>query len=401
MTPERIDALLQQALDTGEIPSEATPEERQELAPLLANARALRLNAARVEAEARASLPTARARFQRHLAAQAAAALPTPAAPPKQRLMARLFGGRAVAFATSAAAVAVVAVLAIVVLQPFSSPDTASALEVDHYVQLEAVVSEAADGSVIVQAPDIGDVQVALGPETAVTAAGGQPAASLKRGDAVLVSGVVTAKRAIAATNVAVSPNGDTVPEGGERKLPLLKDLRPGLEGTIALLSLSPDGRQGRVVLAAGAERLLVAVDPASMDQFLSAPDGGVGARVRVVAGANLPKGVFRLEVIERDAPPAGKERPQFENVRGVVVGRNMNVLQVRTDKGVIPVVVLPQTSIRFGESGLTAEDVRAGESVAGWEVSITGNAEGPLGRTVAASIIVVLGKAPARPAAQ
>jgi hypothetical protein len=306
------------------------------------------------------------------------------------------------AFASSAAAVAVIAVLAIVLLQPFSSPETASALEVDHYVQLEGVVSEATNGTVIVQAPDIGDLQVALGAETAVTAADGTTTSALKRGDTVLISGVVTSKRAIAATNVAVAPAGQEPPGADERKIPLLKEFRAGLEGNISVLSLSPDGRQARVVILTANGRVLVAVDPASMDQFLSAPNGGVGARVRVVTGTNLPRGVFRLEVVERQQPPQGGEaRPQFENIRGVVVGRNLNVLQVRTDRGVIPVVVRPLTSIRFGESGLTPDDIRAGESVIGYEVAITGNADVENSRRVVASIIVVLGKAPARPAGQ
>jgi hypothetical protein len=399
-----LDQLLARALETGEVPPDATAEERAELVTLLAQAAGLRLNAARVHSEASASMPTARARFQRHVQAQEAARRPAvPAlAAARPGILDRLLAGRFVAFATSAAAVAVVAIVAILVLQPFSDPETASALEIDDYVQLEAVVSETRDGTVVVQAPDIGNLEVALNSETAITAADGGAPGALKRGDSVLVSGVVTAKRAIAATNVSVAPDGRELPGGEQRKIPLLKDLRPGLEGTIRLLSLSPDGRQGRVLLIVGENQLLVAVDPASMDQFLSAPNGGVGAHVRVVAGGDLPKGVFRLEVIGRPSPQPGAEpRPQFENVRGVVIGRTLNVLQVRTDKGVIPVVVRPLTSIRFGSSGLTPEDIRAGESVVGWEIAITGNLEAPDSRRVLASIIVVLERVPARPAGQ
>jgi hypothetical protein len=78
-----------------------------------------------------------------------------------------------------------------------------------------------------------------------------------------------------------------------------------------------------------------------------------------------------------------------------------LNVLQVRTDRGIVPVVVRPLTSIRFGESGLTPEDIRAGESVLGYEISITGNPEGAESRRVIASLIVVVGKATERPGGQ
>ena len=120
---------------------------------------------------------------------------------------------------------------------------------------------------------------------------------------------------------------------------------------------------------------------------------------VQLVKQGGLPKGVFRLEVIERQ--DQGQPGPQFQNVRGVVVGRVLNVLQVRTDRGVIPVVVRPLTSVRFGDSGLAPDDIRAGESVIGYEIALSGNPEGPNSRRVIASIIVVIGKAPERPGGQ
>lgn len=401
MTPDRLDDLLERALETGEIPADATAEERTDLAPLLAGARELKLNAARVSAEADGAMPTARARFQRHLAGQASSNAPVvPVSSPQRGVFGRFFAGRAMTFATSGVALAVVAVLAIVVLRPFSSPETASALEIDDYVQLEGVVSETSDGFVTVQAPDIGDLEVALSAETSVTTADGAAAGDLSRGDSVLVSGVVTDKRAIKATNVAVSKNQAAPPPGSERKLSLLKDLRPGLEGRISVLSLSPDGREGRVViLTPSGGRILVPVAPASMDQFLASEESGIGVAVRVEEGASPSDGLFELSIIERDGPAT--QRPQFQNVRGVVVGRNMNVLQVRTDRGVIPVVLRPLTSVRFGQSGLTPEDLRGGETVVGYEISIAGNPEGAESRRLIASLIVVVGKAPDRPGGQ
>jgi hypothetical protein len=92
-------------------------------------------------------------------------------------------------------------------------------------------------------------------------------------------------------------------------------------------------------------------------------------------------------------ADAGGKTAPQFQGVRGIVVSRNLNVLMVRTDRGIVPVVIRPNTSIRFGNSGLTPNDIRNGEPVIGYEVAITGNPDPESPRRVLASIIVVIGK--------
>ena len=60
MSPERLDELLSRALQTGLIPKDATPEEREELEPLLERAEDVRLNAVAVRAEADAALPAMR-----------------------------------------------------------------------------------------------------------------------------------------------------------------------------------------------------------------------------------------------------------------------------------------------------------------------------------------------------
>lgn len=405
MTQDRLDALLDQALEIGAIPDGATPEERAELEPLLARAGAFRLNAARVASEADASLPTARARIQRHLAEQrpASQAPVSPLRSPKRGILGRWFGGGAMTFASSAAALAVIAVVAILVLQPFGGVETASALTVDDYVQVQGVVSATSDGAVTVQSSELGNLEVALSDLTAVTDdAGARNAASLKPGDPVLVSGVVTAKRAIAASNVAVAQNQAAPTPVGERKIPILKDFRQGLQGSVALVALSPDGKRARVLLVMRNESLLVDVDPRSMDQFLAGSPRAVGALVRVVDAPDLPKGVFRLQPV--DPPPASPTAPagqppapQFQGIKGVVTERKLNVLMVKTDRGIVPVVIQLGTAIRFGDSGLTPDDIRAGERVVGYEVSVSGNLEEPTGRRVIASIIVVLGKAPAK----
>lgn len=401
MTPDRMDELLQQALETGAIPADATAEERAELAPLLAASSALKLNATRVAAEANAAVPTARARFQRHLEQQR-----RDAAPPARTAVrggqssggffGSFFGSRVFAMSGAVATIAVIAILALVVLQPFSSVETASALTVDDYVQLEGVVS-ANDGSTLtVQSPAVGDIAIAVNDQTALSDENGERAlATLKAGDPVLVSGIVTAKRAVTASNVAVAANQATPAAGVDSDVTQLKKFRDGLVGSVRVLSLSPDGSRARVLLVTAKERLLVDIDARSMDQFLAANPRPLGALVRILDAPDLPKGVFRIEA----APPAGATPaptttgPQFQNVRGLVVSRAANVLMVRTDRGTVPVVVRRTTTIRFSDSGLTLQDVLSGEAVVGHEISVSGNLENANSRRITATLIVVLGK--------
>ena len=66
-----------------------------------------------------------------------------------------------------------------------------------------------------------------------------------------------------------------------------------------------------------------------------------------------------------------------------------------KQDRGTVPVIVRLTTSIRFGDSGLSVDDIRNGERVIGYEVAITGNTDPESPRRVIATIIVVIGKAP------
>ncbi len=402
MTPDRIDELLQRALETGVVPADATAEERAELAPLLASSAALKLNAARVSAEANAAMPTARARFQRHLEAQRRAAS-QPAQPAAARggqssggFFGGFFGTRAFAMSGAVATIAVIAVLALVILQPFSSVETASALTIDDYVQLDGVVAATDGSTVTVQSPVVGEVEIAVSDQTAVSDENGERAAtSLKAGDPVLVSGIVTAKKAIAASNVAVASNQTAATDGNSAKVTQLKKFREGLVGSIRVLAFSPDGSRARVLLVTARERLLVDIDARSMDEFLAANPRPLGATVHIVEAPDLPKGVFRLEAAPSSGgTPTVTSGPQFQNVRGVVLSRTANILMVRTDRGVVPVVVRRTTTVRFGDSGLTLQDVLAGETVIGHEISVSGNQETANSRRIVATLIVVIGKA-------
>ena len=397
MTPDRLDDLLSRALQTGVIPQDATDEERAELEPLLDRANDLRLNAAVVRSEADAVMPAARARFQRHLESQRPVPVTrTAVTAPRAGFLGRLFAGRGVAFGASLASLAVIIVLAVAVLQPFSSPQSAAALTIDDYVQVQGVVSATNDeGGVTVQSANFGTLDVALTDLTSVVSPTGEPATEqLRPGDPVLIGGIVTANRAIAASSVAVAENQAAPTPMARPNIRVLKEFRP-IQGTITLLSLSPNGERARILLTLGDNSVFVNVDPRSIDGLLATSGTALQARVRVVEAPDLPGGVFRLDQLDPPSssptPPGGQVRPQFQNVRGVVLSREGNLFRVQTDRGAILVEIRPTTAIRLGESGLTREGVLRGETAIGHGVVISGNPGGAVGRRVIAEVVVLL----------
>jgi hypothetical protein len=394
MTPERLDSLLQRALETGTIPSDATPEERAELVPVLGAAGSLRLNAAQVDSEASASMPTARARFQRHIADQRAPAPATPAVVRRSGLWANVLAGRRLAFATSIAAIGLVAILALVIVQPFGTVETASALTVDDYVQVQGVVAGIDGNKVTVQSSELGNLEVALSDLTSVTdESGAREASSLKPGEPVVVGGVVTAKRAIAASALAVArPQAAPTPVANAN-VPVLKRFKEGLEGTVRLVSLSPDGQRARVLVVMPNSSIFVDVDRASIDALLAANPALLGARVRVGAGDGLPGAVFRLQPLNQLPDTGLSGQPQFQNIRGVVVERKALTLRVKTDRGEATVLIRAGTSISLGQSGLTLDDIRSGQALVGHEIAVAGNPDRTAPRGIVAEIIVVLPK--------
>ena len=234
---------------------------------LLAGAKDLQANAAAVDAEAGSAMPAARARFERHLAAQRTSTpIAVKVAGPGR--FSRMLGGRGMAIATSAAAVGVIAIVALLVLQPFAATETASALTIDDYVQVQGVVATSENGVMTVQSPELGELDVAIDESTAVTDEQGvREKTSLQAGESVLVSGIVTQKRAIAATNVAVAKDQATPQAAANGRIPLLKTLREGLQGNISVFTLSPDGTRARVLIVNANARFLVDVDPKAMDR--------------------------------------------------------------------------------------------------------------------------------------
>lgn len=411
MNGQRMDDLAEEALATGAVPAGVTAEERTELEALLASAGALRLDAATVAREARESMPTARARFERYIAAeQAAAAAPAVRVPQRPRRGfpgGILAPGRKMAFAGSAAAVGLIVLVAVFASQSWGGVETASALTIDDYVQVRGVVSgvteEGGERRLSVQSSEFGTLNVAVSELTSVVddQTSVDPAA-LRAGDSVLVGGVVVMPRKagedarIAAKTLAVG--AEQVPPPPRARLKELREFREGVQGSVAALTVSPDGKSAQVLIDIGnGERHIVRVDPGFVGDLVQR---GIGARVAVERIAGGPSGVFAV-VPAGDQPPgdapggprgpggrpdAGRSpaKPSFVGVRGVITGRTQNVLQVETDRGSIEVVVRQHTRVLLQDSGLTREAFAAGETIVGHRVAITGGLERPTKRVVA-----------------
>lgn len=399
MNADRLDALLDEALVTGQIASDVTAEERAEIQRVLQGAGVARTLQAAVDAEARASQPTARARFQRHMAAETAKAAPVSrpvvVASPRKGLLAGLLAwDRGFALAGSLGAIALLVVVATVVSQSFGGVEIASALVLNDndYAQVQGMVSdtggEGANRTVTVQS-DFGEIRVALSDTTALGGQAGGPAPALKRGDSVTVAGTVSKREkvtAIAAVTLSIASEARPTPDA-----PKIRELRKAptaLEGTISVFTVSGDGRAARVLVNPGAgEHLMVRIGPASLGSLLALDTSPVGLRVRVTHDATNAPGEFTLTVISPlpAAPQAGATRAPLTPVRGTLISRQLNIMRVMTDRGEIAVVFRPETRVVIGPgAGLTVGAIREGTAAAGHEVSIQGYIDRANGRLVA-----------------
>lgn len=368
MTPERMDDLLDRALESGTIPADATDEERAELETLLAAAGTLRAERNAIDAEAAGAKPIARARFQRAIGDIA----PQPARPEPKRRRPFAFGLGALA-----AAVAVL-VVAVVAIQPFGSTETASALSIDDYVQVPGVVTETTDSAVTVSSPEFGDIEVLISDLTSVV--DGESAAGLanvRRGETVLVSGLV---RRAEADNVQIDARTLALavrkPVGeGRARVDEMKRFREGVAGAVTVLIVSPDGTTARVLIETETgRRVMVKANPASVETLLETDGSPVGLQVRVERGEGLPEDVF--EVVAADGQVVEQPGTGLVTVGGVITGRRANVFDVRTQRGPVRAVVRPSSRILFGRSGLTLDGIRGGETAIGHSVRVTGGLE-------------------------
>ncbi len=406
---DRFDALLDAALERGEVPAEASPEDREELLRLLGSSLNLRNAAIEAAAEATATMPIARARFERFLEGQR-----PPVEIPHPRVVTGLpkrafLGGlrqwvfvHRMAALSAAAAVAVLAIVGFAGSQAFfTGVDSAAALVLSEndYVQIEGVITENDGGRLTLASEFAGQVTVDLGDTTSVIdGAQSVDSTALTPGTAILVDGVVGKGRRVQANTVALGARAQPLPP--RVTIRELKELRPDLGGTIASMSLSADGSRARVLIETPAgEHLLVSVDSASAERLLGLTTA-LGAKVDVTGGAGK---AFVVQVGGTTSParpglvcpesvPAtpSANRPRLTGVCGVITAIDGNVLTVAARDGAVrEVLVGANTRIVFGQSGVAPERFLQGKAAVGHTAAVTGQRERDTARIIANVLVV------------
>ena len=276
MSDDRITRLFDEARRTGQLPADATPEERAEVEAMLRAARLLDEAASGVSAEARASMPVARARFERFLAAQAVAKGQAPMRQERRGLFG-WFGRhpRMAALASSAVGLVLLLVVAVAGGRPFFS-DTQSAyaseLEPGDYVQIEGVVTRVRDGETprLAVQSQFGTIEVDLDEVTSLVGEDDQPAdlSAVASGRRVIVSGLVDRDHRVRAATIALSAAGVQPPPRRDFERP--RELPPGVQATILWFSQSEDGGEGKLAVETPeGRRLVVRVDAESIAGLL------------------------------------------------------------------------------------------------------------------------------------
>lgn len=387
---DRLDALLERALAGHPLPADVTAEERLELERLLAAADVARASVTAIEAELEAARPAARARFERFLEAETR---PRPAPSIARRRWEGWFGMPRLAGAAGLAAVLILVAAGALFLSrgAFDGPESALAavLEPQSYAEVQGVVTaiegEGANRVLRVQSA-LGEVDVAFDQETSVVAAGeAVEASAIVPGAEVLVGGVVTPERSITARTLAIHAARAEVPESiRARELPAG---RGPVEGVVIVFQLLPSGERARVVIRGEQGTFVATVGPRAVRELLSVEGGPLGASIELRPDAP-GTGLFLLRLLRATADPSAPgatpqatpaTRDGLVRISGTILERRATVLRVRTPAGRIATVVITRhTRVLLGESGLTLTDFRAGETIIGHTVVVSGGiAEG------------------------
>ncbi len=387
---ERMDELVADALATGRIPADATTDEREEIERLLAGARQLQASRGPVHEEARAAMPVARARFERFVATNPAGkahAHPAPVAVKRSGLLVWLFGGNALArTAAVAAAITVLAVGGVLFSQSLGGVETANALVLEEgdYAQASGVVAstsgEGASRKLELRS-EFGTVVVSVG---SLSGDSVDPT-SLKAGDSVVVDGTVGRDRSIEASTVVRTAVSVALPQ--VVKFKQLRELTADLAGKVVTFTISKDGTHGVVLVDGGdGNRYIVKMDAGSAAELLEKLGTALGARVEIARETGAPRGVFVVRPATAETPVGGGA---LKPVTGIVASRQGNVLQLRTDRGPVTVVIRGDTRILLGRSGLTLEGFLRGETVVGHQVEVRGRIEKATGNLIADVVTV------------
>jgi hypothetical protein len=388
MDEARLDALLARALTEGRVPADASPDEAEALRRYLGAAGLLTEARADVTAEAEASMPVARARFERFVASRRERA--AVAAKPPRRGSTSLFVRRPLWLSAAASLVVLAVGAAFAARALFSGADTASAqvLEPGDYVQFQGVVSQApADtSSSLTVATDFDEgVEVTLEDTTSILE-GESPAApaALAVGAPVAITGEVDEGGRVVARSVAfvreVRPAPDQAP------IERLKHLAHDLNGTIVHFVLNAEGSAGKVVIVtAEGHRLLVEVDGVAAERLFRLVRV-LGTEVTLTPSKDGAPSLDLRPATPGDGPPSATPgAPTLSSLEGVITGRTFNVLEVETARGPVKVVLTRRTRIVLGESGLLREAFLRGEASAiGHTVVISGNVDKDTRRIVA-----------------
>ncbi len=452
MNNARLDRLLEATLANGAIPPDASEFERAELAKLLRVATTLRERIPAVEAEANATMPIARARFGQYMARQQAI-VQSPARDRRRgwpMALTSFFAATARLSATRAvAAIGAVAIVALFLSQVLTSDvGTASAqvLTPGDYVQLEGTVTaQTTDNGVrrVHLLSDAGEFDVEVSNDSSVVAgrvAGDVSAVQL--GDHILVGGVVSKQGQVGARTLVVSgPHAaatKATPSPSARVK--LRPAAPALEGRIVSFSLAVDLKTARVVLDDGKGGLFLArINRKAAETLLLHSANALGTRVRLVGGG--APGLFGLVVSDQQPPAApgtgvttgadptsalptatkvavaatattrtitpssspnaavalDRSANAFVEVKGVIVGREANILRVQTERGLVLVVVRTDTRILTGDTGATRDGLLNGAfSPVGYTVGVAGGFEVKSDR-ISADVVILGPKPPAK----
>lgn len=362
---ERLDDLLEQALATGRLPEGISDEEADELAAALARSNDLRASVAAVDAEAEASMPAARARFERFLGEQQPSARPAGVTPTARPRFAGWFG-RKTRLPALAAAAAVILVAAGLLVVPalFNDVETASAqvLVPGDYVQFQAVAGRPSDGSLPVES-DFGEVSVVVDDQTEVVDATGAGAATIEPGRALVVAGVVGEDLRVRARTVSVAAVAGERPVS--RRPQQLMQFHAH-HGQVVALSLGDEGNPRVVVETSDGKLLVVKVDGPSLESLLERYSAAVGTPVQIVRVDGAPPGVFGVAPAPGEGgsqqPPGGPmhDRPMFMSVVGIAKQREANRLTVETREGDVTVELTRRTQVRIADPSVTPAQLLA-----------------------------------------
>lgn len=409
MSDDGITRLFDEARRTGQIPGDATPEERREVEVMLRAAQVLDEASARVRDEAQSSMPVARARFERFLAEQREpVGAPVTTREPRRGLLG-WFGRhpRMAALTSSAVGLVLLLVVALAGGRPFFS-DTQSAyaseLDPGDYVQIEGVVTRVRDGETprLAVQSEFGTIEVDLDEVTSLVDENDQPAelTALAAGRRVIVSGLVDRDHRVRAATLALLAGEVQPPRPVDFERP--HELPAGVIATIVWFSQSEDGTRGKLAVETrDGRRLVVDVDAASIAGLLHRHSAGPGVVVELFQPPEAPPGVFAIRFSEPPPEPdAGlhcgrpaSDRHYLLNVCGVVIERDDGRLRVETREGVLDVGLRRGTRFVLGpDSGLRLADLRDPEAGIGHFVAISGGPARDDGIIMAD--IVVVGKA-------